>query len=136
MVFNFMKNSNQKGFTLIEMAIVMAIIGILVAMTILSLGDSIATANTAKITADLKTIDSAIILYQSDGNILSNTTKVIDLVSKGYLLAEPVTPEGKYYLNGGKTEKALPKGASYSISAEKNRAYLVDVNNTAEHFHY
>ena len=121
---------------MVEIAIVIAIIGILASLAILSFGNSIASANTAKITSDLKTIDLAIVLYQSDGNNISNTTRVSELVEKGYLLVEPTTPEGYYYLNGNKADKALNQGVCYSISADNNRAYLIDVNNTAEHFRY
>ena len=135
MLFNIKRCLNQRGFTLIELVTVMAIISILAVIAIGKYSDATATANTAKIASDLSTIDSAIAMYQAEGHSLVGV-KVEDLVSEGHLIVEPKAPSGYYFIDGKKSDIALDKNNSYQIDENSGRSYLNDTNNTSEQFHY
>ena len=69
-MFNFfhkrrLKMGNQKGFTLIELMIVVAIIGILAAIAIPLYANVQARARIAKAQADLRTLASAVSMFQA-----------------------------------------------------------------------
>ena len=58
----------RKGFTLVELLIVIAILGVLATMMSLTAGDSTAKAKAAQIVADFKVISSAVSIYMMDSN--------------------------------------------------------------------
>jgi len=56
---------NERGFTLIELLIVLAIMGILVGITALSLGDIIDTTETTTMNAETQQVQTAIDVYNT-----------------------------------------------------------------------
>ena len=123
--------TNQKGFTLIELLVVISILGVLAAIAIPRFSNATAKANTAKIAADLRTIDSAISMNEAVGG--AATTDIGVLVTRGYLTATPPAPTGTYMLGSIVT---TPTTATYTIPAASGTAAqraLYD-SNTAEYF--
>ena len=92
---------NKKGFTLVELVVVIAILGILAGIAIPRFMDATASARGSKIVADMRTIESA-----ESMNYAKNGSYVVlaDLVTNGFLAAAPVPPTGSYIIpESGKT---------------------------------
>lgn len=110
------KRMNQKGFTLVELMVVIAILGVLAAIAIPKFSESTAAANTAKIKADMRTIQSAVMMAQSAGK--SDTEITTDKAYKDYLndADNLKAPTGKYI--NASTGKAtdIPDNASYAVT--------------------
>ena len=91
----------RKGFTLIELMIVVAIIGILAAVAIPNFLDATDEAKAARIQADLATIGAAVEIYRAKHG--SYPASIDAMVSKsgesgGYLRAVPKPPiDGEEY---------------------------------------
>ena len=83
---------NKKGFTLVELVVVIAILGILAGIAIPRFMDATASARGSKIVADLRTIDSAITMYYAK---VGTTPTMSNLTTNGaYLASEPKPPVG------------------------------------------
>ena len=82
--------TQSAGFTLIELMIVMAIIGILITMAIPSFVGAIKHAREAALKEDLQTMRTAIDTYTMDKQ--KGPQSLDDLVQDGYLRAIPEDP--------------------------------------------
>ncbi|HXJ84229.1 MAG TPA: prepilin-type N-terminal cleavage/methylation domain-containing protein [Candidatus Methylomirabilis sp.] len=95
------KMRNQRGFTLVELMIVVAIIGILTAIAFPLYANIQARARVAKAQADIRTLASAAVVYSAHTGSLPGSTDgltsavVINGVSAGpFVSPVPVPPLG------------------------------------------
>ena len=102
MLMNIRKSMRgQKGFTLVELMVVIAIIGVLAAIAVPMFTDSTDSAKAARVQADLRTVESALQLYYADNGSYPAT---------GWqALANALTGESKKYM---KTMPSAPSGYS------------------------
>lgn len=90
------KNKTQKGFTLIEILVVIGIIGVLTGLVTVNLQDARSRARDTQRKADLKAIQEALELYKNDQprqSYPTDDTWKEDLTSKGYIKKLPVDPQ-------------------------------------------
>lgn len=106
----------KHGFTLIELVIVVAILGILASIAIPRFLDAQATARGSKIVADMRTLESAFSLYLMDNNIETGIYDPAILVTgtKKYLATIPAVPAGSVKFPNGR-EVDLPSTAIYKL---------------------
>ena len=90
---------NQKGFATLEVILMIVIIGILATVAIPRFGDMTTKANTAKIQADLSTLDNAIEIYfMENGDYPDELSDLSNYVKDVTNLKPPV---GKAKLKAG-----------------------------------
>ena len=126
---NFIKN--RKGFTLVELVVVIAIIGILAGIAVPRFMEATASARGAKIVADMRTIESAVIIYYAkegkypgtSGTIVKDTASATTagfLGENALLTAWPVPPVGtaniKYANDPGSNIVNVQNGAVYTYT--------------------
>ena len=110
------KMTNQKGFTLVELMVVIAIIGVLAAISIPKFSASTATAKDAKLTADLRTLDGIVMQIYANASpnaYPADDAAFIDAVKPTYLNEIPKNADdtaivyakttGGYTITGKKT---------------------------------
>jgi type II secretion system protein G len=122
---------SNKGFTLIELVVVIAILGILAGIAIPRFMDATATARGAKIVADMRTIDSAIMMYNAKTGGLPTavaqlTTDSTAASSYKLLAAWPVPPSGNAIItkNNGSTSSTTiaSTGVTYTLGTTGDSA--------------
>jgi general secretion pathway protein G len=99
------KMKARKGFTLVEILIVVVILGILAAIVIPQFTNASSEAKQASLRSNLQTLRSQIELYKIKNSDTPPTT-LATLVTAGYIQAVPVNP-----YNGLATEVTTAGGA-------------------------
>ena len=106
-----MKNIKRKGFTLVELLIVIVVIGILSAMMMMSSTEAVTSAKASNIVSNMRNLKTAALAYYVDN--LSSFDENVNLdISKDAVFN---------YLNG---EQNIPEKASYNISNDNGVWYI------------
>lgn len=96
--FWLISDMNEKGFSMLELLLYAAIVSILVVMAVPKYDSAIVTANTARVQADLQTLDSAIAMYYAEnGDYPDDVNKLKSYVNN---IEAVVPPKGKINING------------------------------------
>lgn len=106
---------NQRGFTLIELVVVIAIISTLACIAIPRLTQAQDSANILKARVDLISIDGAVAAYTMSRGTDAAGISLSQLTASGFLPAEPKPP---LKLAG------LWAGQQYYIDGNRGRAYV------------
>lgn len=92
---------NQRGFTLLEMLIVISIVGVLAAVAVPRFTNAVALANTARIQSDLQVLNAAVVMYQTEKG--ENPKEIKDLGDYVLDIDNVKPPKGECRLKDGKS---------------------------------
>lgn len=144
-----MNKMNKKGFTLIEMLVVIAIIAVLVSIIVPVVGNSTTKAKAATDAANLRSFAASIAIDYMDNNTIDNTYSAPDCKSetgtlKVYLVNDQVvavfennnTAHGvEYYAfiaEHGKTSATVNNATVNAPTATTSNTVLYPVSNTQQ----
>ena len=129
----------QKGFATLEVILMVVVIGILASIAVPRFSNITAKANTAKIQADLSTIDTAIAVYEMEnGKYLDEATDIKQLENYIQGAKDIKPPQGYAYVEGKLSTQPFSDeayGITVNSSTKEARAYLSNATNTAEKFY-
>ena len=108
------QNKHRRGFTLLEVVAVVAMLGVLASMLLPSVETYVSRSRDMKLTADLSVVDSAIVLYRLDEGALPaslealqpayiHDQKLTDAQNQVFVYTL-ITPKTGYTLSGKKTD--------------------------------
>lgn len=134
-----MKNSNEKGFSLIELLIVVVIIGIVAALAVPALQKGIRAAENGNTFGSMRSISSTQVGYFTQNNRFGRLSEINSVLSNslGTLSGNTIT-HGKFIFEmapAAPTDAELRQG--YTITATRNVSgegvvYKYEINQTGE----
>lgn len=104
------KKKNNKGFTLVELLVVIAIIGILAVVAVPSLMSNLEKAKVSKLEADYNVISTGVVTYYADKNEYPGASSEVTIVASGNK-----TVAADNVMSGYVTELSNPFKATYKI---------------------
>lgn len=113
---NGTKKKRQRGFMLLELVVVMGIIGVLAAIAVPKFTDTMTSARTARVQADLQVLNSAIVMRMAEKG--AAPTALSDLSDYVNNIGELKPPSGTVYLKAGGTAS----GSAYTLSSDGTEA--------------
>ncbi|SHI92256.1 type II secretion system protein [Lutispora thermophila] len=118
-IWSIEKIKNKKGFTFIELVLVIAVLGILSTIAVPKYTSSWESAERTAVEANLRTIDSAIAIYEAQNGSLPEGSKIEDLVGKT-LQSKPKGPgDAVYDINYDKTNKVWKAIVSGNVGGKQ-----------------
>ena len=118
------KNTDESGFTLLELMIVMVVIGLLAAIAIPSYTNNVRNAKEAVLREDLRTMRGAIDSYTVDKQKAPQALD--DIVQSGYLKSMPVDPFTK------RSDTWVPGQSDTLSSIDQTDSGINDVHSGAQ----
>ena len=113
-----MRHNNEAGFSMVELIVYIAVVGVILAVAVPKYNNAIAMANTARIQADLQTLDGAILMYYTETG--TYPTGVGDLAEYVKNVTELQPPKGRCLLKDGSTLEITAQ--SYTLDQNTNEA--------------
>ena len=113
------KLKKRKGFTLIELIVVIAILGILAAVIVPKMSGYQANANKKAILSNLKIVDSAVASYAADKNVDITTVTSTQIIGANLITAMPSGPTASvgYQITSGVAEAVVATGGIPGVAA-------------------
>lgn len=109
----------NKGFTLIELVVVIAILGILAAIAVPKFSQSAEAARGSKVLADLRTLDGAVAMAVANGaTVASGASSAVPNIGT-YIAAIPTPPTGQFSVtyNGASRTYVIAANTAYQVVA-------------------
>ena len=121
----------QGGFSLLSTLLAVMILAVVLAIAVPRFSSALATANTVRIQADLMTLDTAIVLYQTAHG--TTPTKLSDLEPYVTNAGKLKPPSGNVILDGKESPLTNP---TYEITTNDKKVCRATCDGkTAEAFH-
>ena len=106
---------DAKGFSLLELLVVCSIVAILAGMAVPKVENIMAQAHSARIEADLTTIDAAVVMYENEEGKIPHTMSDLQNYLRNASQLKP--PVGHYRLADGSIGE-VQEGTLYQLKAQ------------------